>query len=107
VSPLADPSYPLLQHAQFATHALWVTRYRDGEFYAAGDYPNQGASGLGLPEYTADRQSVDGRDLVVWYTTGFTHVPTVEEYPVMTTDTTGFSIRPSGFFDQNPALDAP
>ena len=107
VSPLADPSYPLLQHAQFATHALWVTRYRDGEFYAAGDYPNQGAPGLGLPEYTAGRQSVDGRDLVVWYTTGFTHVPTVEEYPVMTTDTTGFSIRPNGFFDQDPALDAP
>ena len=62
---------------------------------------------LGLPGFTAGHQSVVGRDLVVWYTTGFTHVPTVEEYPVMTTDTTGFSIRPSGFFDQDPALDAP
>jgi Cu2+-containing amine oxidase len=25
----------------------------------------------------------------------------------MTTDTVGFTIRPDGFFDQNPALDAP
>ena len=106
-SPLSDPSFPMLQHAQFATHSLWVTRYRDGELYAAGDYPNQGVPGLGLPRYTAGHEPITGRDLVTWYTTGFTHVPTVEEYPVMTTDTTGFSLRPSGFFDQNPALDAP
>jgi primary-amine oxidase len=107
VSPLSDSSFPMLQHAQFATHALWATRYRDGEFYSAGDYPNQGSPGLGLPKYIAGHQSIQGQDLVAWYTTGFTHVPTVEEYPVMTTDTTGFSIRPSGFFDSNPALDAP
>jgi len=30
-----------------------------------------------------------------------------EEYPVMTTDTIGYSIRPKGFFDADPALDAP
>jgi Cu2+-containing amine oxidase len=34
-------------------------------------------------------------------------VPTVEEYPVMTAETIGLSIRPSGFFDANEALDAP
>jgi primary-amine oxidase len=36
-----------------------------------------------------------------------THVPTVEEYPVMTTDFLTFALRPLGFFDRNPALDAP
>jgi primary-amine oxidase len=101
------PDFAPLQHAQFAQHQLWVTRYRDGELYATGDYPNQGPAGEGLPRYIADRDKVDGDDLVVWYTTGLTHVPTVEEYPVMTTDTVGFSLRPNGFFDQNPALDAP
>ena len=34
-------------HAPFAQHALWVTRSRDGELYAAGDYPNQGRSATG------------------------------------------------------------
>jgi primary-amine oxidase len=107
VSPLSDPTFPMLQHAQFATRALWATRYRDGQLYAAGDYPNQGLPGLGVPKYIAGHQNIQGQDLVLWYTMGFTHVPTVEEYPVMTTDTVGFSIRPSGFFNANPALDAP
>ena len=44
---------------------------------------------------------------VAWYTLGFTHHPAPEEYPVMTADTVGFEIKPDGFFDRNPALDAP
>lgn len=31
----------------------------------------------------------------------------IEDYPVMTRDTVGFSLQPDGFFDQNAALDAP
>jgi primary-amine oxidase len=42
---------------------------------------------------------------VLWVTTGFTHLPDVEEYPVMTSESVGFSLRPDGFFDRNPALD--
>ena len=38
---------------------------------------------------------------------GFTHEPHVEDYPVMPVERTGFSLRPTGFFDQNPALDVP
>lgn len=74
---------------------------------AAGDYPNQGTVGDGLAEYVARQENVDGQDLVVWYTLGLTHSPAVEEYPVMTTDTVSFALRPQGFFDRNPALDAP
>ena len=92
---------------RLAAHPLWVTRYRDGELYAAGDYPNQGPAGTGLPQYVADHANVDGKDLVVWYTASFTHIPDVEDYPVMTLETVGFAIRPDGFFNENPALDAP
>jgi primary-amine oxidase len=105
--PYSDSDYVPLQHAAFVTHQLWVTRYRDGELYAAGDYPNQGPVGEGVPKYIAGGESLPSQDLVVWYTMGFTHVPTVEEFPVMTTENIGFALRPSGFFDQNPALDAP
>jgi len=103
----ADPSDEGLRRAPFAQHALWVTRYRDGELYAAGDQPNQGQVGDGLPSYIADQADVDGEDLVVWFSTGLTHVPRVEDFPVMNRETVGFSLRPQGFFDENPALDAP
>jgi primary-amine oxidase len=103
----ADASFEPLQHAPYAQHALWVTRYKDGELFAGGDYPNQGPAGEGLPKYVADHASVDGKDLVVWYTAAFTHHTRVEDYPVMTRETVGFSLQPDGFFDQNAALDAP
>jgi primary-amine oxidase len=103
----ASPNYVPLQHAAFAQHPFWVSQFRQAELYATGDYPNQGPVGDGLAEYIAAHSNVDGQDLVVWYTLGLTHVPAVEEYPVMTTDTISFALRPAGFFDQNPALDAP
>ncbi len=105
-TPFSDASYAPLQRAPFAQHPLWVTAYRDGELYAGGDYPNQGAPGQGLAVYT-NSENVDGTDVVVWATVGVTHHPTVEEYPVMTSETTGLSLRPSGFFSRNPALDVP
>jgi primary-amine oxidase len=104
--PYSRPSYEPLVHAPFAQHALWVTQYNDGELSPVGDYPNQGSGTDGLTRY-ANGQPIAGRDVVVWYTASFTHVPDVEEYPVMTRETLGFKIRPDGFFDQNPALDLP
>ena len=47
------------------------------------------------------------RDLVVWYTFGQTHVPRLEDWPVMPVSSIGFLLRPDGFFDRNPALDLP
>ena len=81
-----------------------MTRFRPQELYAGGDYPYQGREGEGLTRYAANHESVDGEDLVVWYTAGFTHHPEMEEYPVMTADSLGFRLAPSGFFDRNPAL---
>ena len=103
----SEPSFEPLQHAPYAQHALWVTRYKDGELFAGGDYPFQGPAGEGLPKYVSDHANVDGKDLVVWFTAAFTHHTRVEDYPVMTRETVGFSLLPDGFFDQNAALDAP
>jgi primary-amine oxidase len=102
--PFSELSYPPLQQAAFAGHQLSATRYVDGELSAVGDHPNQGVAGDGLPAYVADQATIDGRDLVVWYTAGFTHEPTIEEYPVMPRETVGFSLRPDGFFDRTPTL---
>ncbi|CCI14162.1 Copper amine oxidase [Microcystis aeruginosa PCC 9806] len=95
------------QRGEFATHHFWATRYKAKELYAAGDYPNQGKEGRGLPQYTADNESLDNEDLVVWYTYGVTHIPRPEEWPIMTVHPAGFKIMSWGFFDQNPVLNVP
>jgi primary-amine oxidase len=104
--PYSDPTYEPLVHAPFAQHGFWVTQYNDGELSAVGDYPNQGSPSQELNQY-ANGQSIDNKDVVVWYTAAFTHDPSVEEFPVMTRETLGFKIRPDGFFNENPALDVP
>jgi primary-amine oxidase len=105
--PYSSTTYPPLLQAPFAQHPLWVTKYKDGELYAGGDYPFQGAAGDGLTAYASPVENVNGTDVVVWYTPAFTHVPHVEEYPVMTTESAHFYIEPDGFFNSNPALGAP
>lgn len=95
------------QRGEFATHHFWATHYKANELYAAGDYPNQGKKGRGLPQYTADNESLDNEDLVVWYTYGVTHIPRPEEWPIMTVHPAGFKIMSWGFFDQNPVLNVP
>jgi primary-amine oxidase len=105
--PYSSTTYPPLLQAPFAQHPFWVTAYKDAERYAGGDYPFQGAAGDGLTAYASSGENVSGTDLVVWYTPTITHIPHVEEYPVMTTETAHFHIEPDGFFNSNPALDAP
>lgn len=104
---LADPESNVHARARFATRHLWVTRFNQSERYAAGDYPNQGRGGEGLPAWTAgDRPLVD-EDVVLWHTFGVCHIPRPEDWPVMPVEYTGFTLRPQGFFDRNPALDVP
>src|SRR5262249_59020696 len=46
--PYSSPTYPPLLQAPFAQHPFWVTRYKDGERFAGGDYPFEGSAGDGL-----------------------------------------------------------
>ena len=95
------------QKAEFATHHLWATKYKSGELYAGGDYPNQSQPGQGLPKYIADDESLTGEDIVMWYTMGVTHVPRSEDWPVMPVHQVGFKLVPRGFFSRNPAINLP
>jgi primary-amine oxidase len=104
---LADPSSSVGRRAAFATKNLWVTPFTADERRAAGEYPNQHAGGDGLPRWTAADRSLEGTDIVAWYTFGVTHVPRPEDWPVMPVEYAGFHLAPVGFFDRNPALDVP
>jgi primary-amine oxidase len=91
----------------FATKHLWVTRYAADERYASGEFPNQHAGGDGLPRYVTKNRVIENEDLVVWHSFGHTHVCKPEDFPVMPVEHTGFMLKPSGFFAENPAMDLP
>ncbi|MEH2095521.1 primary-amine oxidase [Nostoc sp.] len=95
------------QKAEFATHHVWVTKYKPSELYAGGDYPNQTQPGQGLPKYIADDEPLMGEDIVLWYTMGVTHIPRSEDWPVMPVHQVGFKLVPRGFFSRNPAINLP
>jgi primary-amine oxidase len=104
---LAQPDSFFARRAAFATKHLWVTAHEPSERHAAGDYPNQNPGGDGLPRWTEADRPIDGEDIVVWHTFGSTHVGRPEDWPVMPVESTGFTLKPVGFFDRNPALDVP
>jgi primary-amine oxidase len=45
--------------------------------------------------------------VVLWYVFGIHHITRIEDWPIMPVDTISFWLKPFGFFDQNPSLDAP
>ena len=84
-----------------------MTKYHPKERYPSGDYPNQHAGGDGLPRWTAANRAIDNTEVVLWYTFGHNHIPRPEDWPVMPASYIGFTLKPDGFFDANPALDLP
>jgi len=104
---LADAQSSVAARAGFATNHLWVTRYDPSERYPAGDFVNQHPGGAGLPAFVAADRDIDGTDIVLWHTFGPTHFPRPEDWPVMPVARCGFTLKPTGFFSRNPALDVP
>jgi len=104
---LADDESSITKRATFATKHLWVTPYDATERYPAGDFVNQHPGSGGLPAFVANDRPLEGQDVVLWHTFGLTHFPRPEDWPVMPVDYAGFTLKPVGFFDRNPALNVP
>ncbi|EDK43733.1 hypothetical protein LELG_01912 [Lodderomyces elongisporus NRRL YB-4239] len=104
---LADTDSFNTKRAKFATQQMWVTKYKDDQLFAAGEFTNQSQMDTGLAVWANGQDDVRDEDIVVWATLGFTHIPRIEDFPVMPVETHNIHISPVNFFDKNPALDLP
>lgn len=103
--PFAREGASILRRAGFIRHNLWITGYDPAQRYASGDYINQNAAPDGLDQWIKRDLPLENTDLVAWYSFGVHHIPRPEDWPVMPVAYAGFMLKPSGFFDQNPAMD--
>ncbi|KAL4804661.1 copper amine oxidase [Aspergillus unguis] len=104
---LASPKSFGTARAAFATKPIWVTKYRDDELYAGGEFTNQSKQSQGVEKWVARKENVENEDLVLWHTFGLTHNPRIEDFPVMPMERISVMLKPDGFFTKNPALDVP
>lgn len=97
---LTNPDICTVSHkGAFANAHLWVTRYDESERYPAGEYTPQAKTPDGLPKWTSANRTIEGEDVVLWHSFGVCHIPRPEDFPVMPCETTGFTLKPDGFFD--------
>ncbi|KAF8245817.1 hypothetical protein K440DRAFT_633127 [Wilcoxina mikolae CBS 423.85] len=105
---LAHPDSIMAKRVAYANHHIWVTKYKDGEFWASGRFTNQSSAERGGLKDAADRKEhIENEDIVVWHTFGLTHNPRIEDWPVMPVETHQIHLKPADFFSCNPAIDVP
>ena len=104
---LSDEESFNYKRAEFADRSIYVTKYRDGELYAGGQYTNQSRGGTGVRSWASRGDNVKDDDIVVWVQFGINHVPRIEDFPVMPCEVLKVALKPVNFFDKNPALDVP
>ncbi|KAF1867025.1 hypothetical protein Lal_00049452 [Lupinus albus] len=106
--PLAGSEAKFLRRAAFLKHNLWVTSYSRDEMFPGGEFPNQNPRvGEGLATWVKQNRYLEESDIVLWYVFGITHVPRLEDWPVMPVERIGFTLVPHGFFNCSPAIDVP
>ncbi|KAI8475788.1 MAG: copper amine oxidase [Monoraphidium minutum] len=104
---LMQPESLVAKRAFFATKHLFVTPHAEGQLYPAGDHVVQSEDCLGLKLWTKEDKPLKGRDPVVWHSFGITHLPRLEDFPIMPAEVVGFTLKPWGFHKWNPTLDLP
>lgn len=58
----------------FGSKPIWVTKYRDEELWAAGEFTNQSREDTGLAIWANRDEEVEDSDVVLWHTFAITHV---------------------------------
>ncbi|ODM87556.1 Copper amine oxidase 1 [Orchesella cincta] len=94
---------PIHPQAEWMDYNTWVTPYHDDQMFPGGYYLNNS----GLPEWVGrdENANIENTDVVLWHNFGLSHVPRVEDFPVMPEEHVSIMLKPYNFFKENPALD--